>query len=130
MIDLNARQRMALLAGLELLREQIERRGKASHGGRALSPNQLRKLAAIVSGNPAAATASHRHAPDGHRVRSYDVAGECSSHGSICVGCEVVWHLEDGPLAWCRECDRVLNEAGDPGQSTREKRQPRRRRGR
>jgi hypothetical protein len=127
MIDLNVRQRAALLAGLELLRKQLEASRKVSPGRSMLSPKQFAELAAIIGGNPAVALASHRHAPDGARQRSYEVAGECSIHGAICMGCEITWHLEDGPLDWCRECDRVLAGAGEFKQPASAKRPARRR---
>jgi hypothetical protein len=127
MIDLNARQRAALLAGLELLRKQIESTRKLSPGGLMLSPKQLAELSAIIRGNAAATAASHRHSPDGGRQRSYNVAGECSIHGAICIACEITWHLEDGPLDWCRECDRVLAGARELAPSATTKRSARRR---
>jgi hypothetical protein len=125
MIDLSPRQRAALLAGLELLRKQIEMGRNAPPSSPMLSAKQFAELAAIVRGSPKTIHPSHRHALEGGHERSYDVAGECSVHGMICVACEVTWHLEDGPLDWCRECDRLLavdgerNQAGAPRTRTR-----------
>jgi hypothetical protein len=116
-IKLNGRQRAVLLAGLELLRKQLASRPEETPDGTLLLAKQLGELAAIVGGNWDGTASSHKHAIDGGRHHSYDVAGECSVHGMICVACEIKWHLEDGPLDWCRECDRVLAGGEELAQS-------------
>jgi hypothetical protein len=114
-LELNGRQRAALLAGLELLSKQLASESKETSDGTLLTARQLGELAAIIGGDR---TFSHKHAVGGGRQHSYyNVAGECSSHGMICVACEIKWHLEDGPLNWCRECDRVLAGAGELARS-------------
>jgi hypothetical protein len=119
MINLTERQRSALLAGLELLAKQTRdgRAGKA--GRRSWSAKQLDDLAirlrspeAVRWRNPEKEAAStHSHLANSNRQRTYDVLGECGIHGMICIACEVSWHIEDGPLGWCRECERVLANA-------------------
>jgi hypothetical protein len=116
-IKLNRRQRALLLAGLELLRKQLASGLEETPDGTLLSAKQLGELAAIVGDNWDGAASSHKHAIDGRRHHSYSVAGECSVHGMICVACEIKWHLEDGPLDWCRECDRVLAGGEELAQS-------------
>lgn len=116
-IKLNGRQRALLLAGLELLRKQLASGPYETTDGTLLSAKQLGELAAIVGGNWDAAASSHKHAIDGTRHHSYDVAGECFVHGMICVACEIKWHLKDGPLDWCRECDRILAGGEELAQS-------------
>jgi hypothetical protein len=121
MFDLNPRQRAALLAGLELLHKQAATRRGAAAGGAPLSADGIAALASIIRGDKAVA-AVHQHAADGARKRSHNVVGECGVHGTICLACEIVWHLEDGSLDWCRECDRALAEHDEPAKLAATKR--------
>src|SRR5580698_5658895 len=103
MFDLNQRQRAVLLAGLELLCQQPQPKGRAR-----FSKAKITELIALLRSGQRPLDAAHQHPAQGRPSRSYKIAGECTTHGSICIACEVTYHLADGPLEWCRECDLLL----------------------
>lgn len=113
MFDLDQRQRALLLAGLELLRQQLQPKGRAR-----LSKAKIAELMTLLRNGQRPFDAVHQHPAKGRRNRSYKIAGECIAHGSICIACEVTYHLADGPLEWCRECDLLFAAADEVTRST------------
>ena len=108
MFDLNRRQRAVLLAGLELLRQQPQPKGHGTRARGTLAEAQIVELAALLRTGQRPLDTVHQHPAEGRPNRSYKIAGECTAHGSICIACEITYHLADGPLEWCRECDLLL----------------------
>ncbi len=108
MFDLNQRQRVLLLKGLELLRQQPQPKGRGARANGALAEAAITELAELLHTGQRSRSAVHQHPAEGSPQRSYKIAGECAAHGSICIACKVTYHLADGPLEWCRECDLLL----------------------
>jgi hypothetical protein len=107
MFDLNQRQRALLLKGLELLRQQPQPKGRDARTNGALAEASIAELTALLRTGKRQPDAVHQHPVKG-RNRPHKIVGECTAHGSICIGCQISYHLADGPLEWCRECDLLL----------------------
>jgi len=118
MFDLNQRQRTVLLAGLKLLRQHPQPKSRDVHARGAPLEAQIAELAELLRTGQRPLDAVHRHPAEGRRNRSHKIAGECTAHGSVCIACEVTYHLADGPLEWCRECDLLLSAVEDAARPT------------
>jgi hypothetical protein len=118
MFDLSQRQRAVLLAGLELLRQQPRPKRRAAGARRTPSEASIAELADLVRTGQRPLETVHQHPGERRPNRSYKIAGECTAHGSVCIACEVTYHLADGPLEWCRECDLLLATLEDPARPT------------
>ena len=126
MINLTERQRLALIAGIELLAEQMRTSEAGQTGPRPWSERLLNDLTKQLRSAGKIDPAIHTHVAATNRKRAYNVLGECGAHGMLCIACEVSWHAEDGPLGWCRECELIVAAAEEIAAAPQIKPRPRR----